>query len=336
MNSNSGSAPLTKIKGLDTAEKMLGTHALIKTRLLFLPHLHQTLHVHKRAAFLSFMKQNNPQATLWLSRNPFLLLLAALVSGIVLRQMCPGVAPLPWLICTSFFCLLTVTLSIVRSIHVLLPPLRMMALFLSFAMLGALATAVADVRNAPSWFGHLLTRTSVLKVRVNGPGIIKAKTVLVPVTVDAVYCDTTWTATTGELKLYLYRSESDTVYSTGQILLIPNELSVIKNSGNPFAFDVAGLSACKGLYHQAFLSPKDLCVLPSTIKKAGMLDRLKASLVLSINKNVQDSTTRGLIAATLLNERSELDPELMNAYSNTGITHIIAISSTIFLLLLIA
>ncbi len=41
---------------------------------------------------------------------------------------------------------------------------------------------------------------------------------------------------------------------------------------------------------------------------------------------MRDSTTRSLVEATLLNERSLLDDELWQAYSITGIVHIIAIS----------
>ena len=57
-----------------------------------------------------------------------------------------------------------------------------------------------------------------------------------------------------------------------------------------------------------------------------MLERSRLRLLQCIKDNVKDSTTRSLVEATLLNERSLLDDELWQAYSITGIVHIIAIS----------
>jgi competence protein ComEC len=161
----------------------------------------------------------------------------------------------------------------------------------------------------------------------------KANTVLVPILAEAINVSNKWIKVTGDIRLYIYKKDFRETYQPGTILIIPNKLSRLKSSGNPFAFDFAKTSARKGIFHQAFLAANEVCLLKTKAEKTSAIFRLKHALQESIHENVKDSTTQALIAATLLNERSDLDEDLMAAYSNTGIIHIIAISGMHIVLL---
>jgi competence protein ComEC len=267
------------------------------------------------------------------SQYPFLVILSAFIAGILLQQYLNGIPVVYWCSATLLVFTIGVVVQLIRSVHKNITILRTIIIAAGFLLLGATISNLGAIRNSKSWYGHLVTKAEAIKVKVTDVSVIKANTVLVPVAVDAINVSGKWVKAIGNIGLYIYKKDLQETYQTGTILIIPNKLSQLKSSGNPFAFDFAKMSARKGIVHQAFLSAKEVCLLKTGTEKVSAIFQLKHALQASINENVKDSTTRALIAATLLNERSELDQDLMAAYSNTGIIHIIAISGMHIVLL---
>lgn len=267
------------------------------------------------------------------SQHPFLIILFALIAGILLQQYLNQVPAIYW--CSATLIVLTVgaAIQLKRSVHKNITFLRTITIIAGFLLLGATLSNLGDIRNSKSWYGHYITRAEAIKVKITETPVMKANTVLVPVTVNAISVSGKWISVTGDIRLYIYKKDLQAAYQTGTILIIPNKLSPLKSSGNPFTFDFAKMSARKGVFHQAFLSAKEVCLLKTGTEKTSPVLQLKHTLQTAIDKNVKDSTTKALVAATLLNERNELDEDLMVAYSNTGIIHIIAISGMHIVLL---
>lgn len=260
-----------------------------------------------------------------ISRCPFLLLLAALISGILLQAGLKLTVP-ALLLCTLSTALLALALHYLRSPVPALTHIRLIILLLSFTGTGAVLSALQDARTGQQWYGHHISGAQAMLVTLQQDPVPKNKTLLLEARVLKIMTGHSWKRVNGEIKLYVYRQEHMPRYTVGQTLLIPATLQPVRSSGNPYAFDYASFSAKHNLYHQAFLPVSAITVISRTEKKASLLTGIRASLSAGIAINVTDSTTRSLMEAVLLNERSGLDEGLWRAYSATGIVHIIAIS----------
>ncbi len=261
-----------------------------------------------------------------ISRYPFVFLLCLLVAGIVLQQTLPAVPGHYWLCLMAGAFAGSLVVHFPRNASTLVLRLRRISLALTLLALGTVLCYYRDIRHTASWYGHELQHTDALVVQLLAPAQDKPRTRLLPVTVVYARQHNRWQHATGRLNLYLYRSDSMPVYPPGALLLVPNRLSLLQPGGNPFGFDYARYAARNGIFHQAFLTTKDIRVTGKAPASGSFMAQLSDALLHCINNNVRDSTTRALIAATLLNERASFDDTLWQAYSITGIVHIIAIS----------
>jgi len=204
---------------------------------------------------------------------------------------------------------------------------RSIFLYLSFFMLGSICDFHNDIRNQEQWYGHHLQRAEVLKIRTSDSPERKEKTILIPAQVEGVYINDSFQPTGGSIKVYLYLSDSLKEIQSGTTLIIPNHLIEIKGNGNPHSFDYAEYLKNNNLFHQVFLSQDAILAFPKkNDNRNSFAAKLRTKLQESIRNNIADSITSSMVAATLLNDRSMLDDELWQAYSVTGIAHIIAIS----------
>ena len=192
-------------------------------------------------------------------------------------------------------------------------------------MLGMTLVFFSDPRNDPRWFGHDAHQAEAFKIRLTEEVQVKPKTYLLTTKVEAVLKDDKWHPTSGKLLVYVYKADSADSIRLGQALLIPNQLVRIKHNHNPFAFDYAKNRERNGYFFKTFLSKDEISLLGKP-HPASILVRARSVLLKILNRYIPDEDTKQLTAATLLNERAGLDDFIQDAYSNTGITHIIAIS----------
>lgn len=266
-------------------------------------------------------------------RHPFLLLLSALVAGILIQDNLPHFTVTFWLLLFATAILLAFVLQRISSVN---PRIRWpgnIMLWLTFCCSGATLSCLQDLRNHSNWYGNYLKQAEALVVTVIGAPQLKEKTIYLQTEATDIKVQGKWMNITGKIPLYIYRKNNHAHYNEGQVLMIPANLTPIRNSGNPFAFDYARYAARNGMFHQAFLAPDKVKILSEPKGTRPILQRVHNALQQSITDCVKDSTTRTLIEAVMLNERAALDEELMAAYSATGIVHIIAISGMHIVLL---
>lgn len=245
--------------------------------------------------------------------------------GILVQGLLPGMSFPGWLLLfTLSFCTGT-GLYFFKTINPLVPKLSTLSLFLCVLFAGGLLRQQHDIRNNPAWYGHQIAKAEAFLLRASGNPERKAKTVFIPVDISMKKMDNRWVPATGSLHLYLYIKDSMPEISVHTEMIIPNKLTPVQSSGNPFAFDYADYLRRNNILHQAFLSPDEVWVSPVKTKP-GWMAGLRGGLMESMERNIPDSTTVALIEATLLNERTLLQNEVWQAYSVTGIAHIVAIS----------
>lgn len=201
---------------------------------------------------------------------------------------------------------------------------------LLFISLGWCAYASSDNRNHKDWFGKHLEKDAGYVVRIlEEPRQRVASTKAV---VEVLYMLQDGGApkqVSGEALLYLYNRPDGLSIEKGDTLLVPGDWQAVRNGGNPFAFDNAGFQRRRSILYQQFLSP-DRVVLTGKAdpRKAGFIARAHNWCSLQINTYVREKATAGLLQAMLLGDESGFDPELRQAYSQTGVVHIVSISGS--------
>jgi competence protein ComEC len=131
----------------------------------------------------------------------------------------------------------------------------------------------------------------------------------------------------GAAFLYL-TGQQHNQFKIGDLLLVGNRPQPIKASKNPYGFDFQQFASRKGIA-MTLHGNTDLSVVHLG-NETGWLDKitqgLQTFLLDALKKNIPDQTLCGLAEAMLTGYREDLNRELLKAYTDTGVVHIIAIS----------
>lgn len=200
--------------------------------------------------------------------------------------------------------------------------------FLLFIFVGAALTYTQNARNSPYWFGRYCSDSSALLVRSIEPPVIKEKSIKLLVSVSAVITDRHVQFTNGRIILYIDRSIPLASLQYGARFLFKKNLQEIRNSGNPGAFDYRQYCFFQGITHQIYLGRKEFIRLKETSRQPfqSFIFSLRQKIVSILRHYIKGEKETGLAEALLVGYKDDLDKSLVQAYSNTGVVHIIAIS----------
>lgn len=269
----------------------------------------------------------DPYRFIWLKQNPFIRLLPPLVAGILVQEYLSFSKLSWWLLflpalagsTTFFFTRLYFRFS--RS--------HIQGLFLHVLLFaaGGLLTLHRDTRSNPRWLGHHYREGDQLVICLAEPPVEKPNSRKAAATVEYLVRNQQLIPVTGKLIVY-FDKDSLQQMDYGTRLLLNKPIREIKNSGNPGAFDYARYARFHGVVHQVFLAPGDLQILQPEPKNRfrQFLNTSSAAVLSIIRKYIAGEKERGLAEAMLIGYKQDLDPSLVQAYTNTGVVHIIAIS----------
>ena len=259
---------------------------------------------------------------------PFIRLLVPLVAGILL-QWYLGFNSTYIILCLVCF---TLTLLLIAFLPVSLKyALRFfqgLILYLVITSAGMLLTQQSDKSKLKNWYGHFVNDSSKLLLKINEPLVPKTNSYKADAIVEAVINKGIAIPVTGKILLYFAKS-IDTGIHYGDKIIMDKPLTWIRNSGNPGAFNYERYTAFQQLYHTAYIGPADFV-------KTGELDKnffydfiyhSRSYILNSIRKYIGgNKNEQGIAEALIIGYKEDLDKDLVQAYSNTGVVHIIAIS----------
>ena len=130
-------------------------------------------------------------------------------------------------------------------------------------------------------------------------------------------------------RVLLYFSKSDSAQPiAGVDMLLSSPLQTIRNRSNPGGFHFQQFEALKGIYYQAQASPGSYLLLGCKRKfnSVEILSRIRKNILSVIRQNITGNDEKALAEALLIGYREDLEKTLTQAYSNTGVIHVIAIS----------
>lgn len=257
---------------------------------------------------------------LW-KRAPFLRLIIPLITGMII-----GLLTKPSFIPLLLGCFLTgCFFPLPVKWRFALRHIRGACLLLSIACFGILLMQHTDARKHKDWVGHHARDTCRLVVVLQEPPLKKTNSYKAEAEVTAVINNGRMKPVHGRIFLY-FREEPPLQYSDK--LLIHTTLRPIRGMGNPGEFDYGKYCSYRNIFHQAYLRRSQWQQLPGAEKNRlnDWLFRSREYCLQTLKTYIPHREEYGIAQALLIGYREELDKEIVQAYTNTGVVHIIAIS----------
>lgn len=268
-----------------------------------------------------------PTAYFW-SKVPFIRLLFALIAGIILQwQLALSIGFLSILF-LSVFSVAVVYFFIPLKAKYQLGLINGIVINILIALFGAMLVREHDIRNNENWIGHNYKEGSYILATLEEPLVEKTNSYKAEARIEGVYHGNKLAESQGRLIVYFKKDSSLTRLHYGSQIVTNHPLQEIKNSGNPGSFDYKRYSLFQGITHQVYLKP-DAYELLNTEKTSpikGFIFQCRNWVVSTLKTFIKGEREQGLAEALLIGYKDDLDKNLVESYTNTGVVHIIAIS----------
>ena len=260
---------------------------------------------------------------------PFLRLLLPVVIGIIIQWYVQIEVPIILLALASFTIALLLFYLLPLSLRFKIQVLQGLLLNSVLLIFGLLLTWNKDTRHTKEWYGNYYTDSNFIIVRIDEPVIEKTKSYKADGFVEAVIKNDSAINCKGKLLLYFAKDAAVSQLHYGDKICINKNLQQIKNSGNPGAFNYQRYAAFQQTFHNVFLKDKDWVLLKDKNVNAfkQFIFTTREKILATLRKNLDANKDElGIAEALLIGYTNDLDKDLVQAYSNTGVVHIIAIS----------
>ena len=269
-----------------------------------------------------------PAGAFILKRAPFIRLLLPLITGIILqwRVQLPVMLLSIIFLITSIFIIALFALPLFRKFQ--LGWISGICGFISFASFGALLVWMQDIRKNENWFGNHYHPKNVLIVSLQEDPIQKNKSYKALASAEWLYNGDSLKKVKGDLIIYFQKDSTIKDFTYGQQIVIEKELQSIQNAGNPGGFDYKRFCLFQGITHQVYLKADEFVLLPG--KKVHWFKQFlidtRQQVINILQKYIDGKKEEGLAEALLIGYKDDLDKNLVQAYTRTGVVHVIAIS----------
>lgn len=194
-----------------------------------------------------------------------------------------------------------------------------------------------DARTKPDWFGSQLPKYSNTLATVSAEPLEKNKTIKYQVEIINLSNTKETKCATGKAFVYVFKADNASKIHIGDTLLLPNKWQKLTNSGNPFDFNFKQYCERKNIYLQQFLNADEVVIYGgSKPSSQSFISQAHIYCIRTLDATITDTTTKALLKAMLLGDEHEIDPNVRQSYSDTGIIHIISISGAHVAMLFIA
>ncbi|MBS1628120.1 MAG: ComEC family competence protein [Bacteroidetes bacterium] len=230
----------------------------------------------------------------------------------------------------------TVTIILVVLFAFLLPQyfqykynwLRGIIFYLIFICIGSLLVFIKNENNKATSLNNITNAPKNVLLTLQEPITVKEKSFKTIAQAEAIFINNQWQPVSGNVLLYFKKQDSLPQLQYGSQIIVTATLQNIGNSGNPGTFNYREYCLFQGIVKQAFLNKKDYINLNQ--QKIFFLNEwiffTRDKMLNSLRSNISGNNELSLAEALLIGYRDDLDRDLVKAYSNTGVVHIIAIS----------
>ncbi len=201
-------------------------------------------------------------------------------------------------------------------------------LFVIFIVFGRLNMTLQKDTNSLNHFQKVCPSATHYSASIVSDPQKTSAAVKTRITVTACQCEGTWKKASGNVLLQLYGGQQTSALAYGDILLIrgmPNTVSAPQNPGH-FRYD--SYLRSKNIYYIHNISTEDFIVQKGEISNFLVYYTIKIRHLFAakIKDLLGDSREEAVAEAILLGQKSHLDRSTREAYANTGMMHILAVS----------
>lgn len=266
------------------------------------------------------------QPYVW-KQAPFVRLLPALAGGIVLQHYLP-LSLKTILICLSVAILFLFYFSLEniarRFVHL---QWRGILFLLLILFSGMLIRYTSDIQQKDNWYGHFLQKAKAFEAQIISVPEEKEKTYKLTAEIKKVILPDSVFTSIGKTILYIRKKDLEKLPEEGDVMIFKNKVGEIGNPKNPGSFDYKNYLSNKGIFHQVILSPNEWII---TGNRSAGLDKLFTKTLVYENqlfsKNISSEGSRSLMKALITGDRKDIDKNIVQAYANTGVVHVLSIS----------
>lgn len=260
--------------------------------------------------------------------SPFLRLMPPLITGIVLQYnlslaiaiLCSAVA-VTTLAATAFHFIPLLQRYRLR----LLTGITLNLLIISC---GAILTYHHQPSNKNTWIANQYQGKGTIEATLQEPLAAKQNSFKTIASAQHLFINDSIVHLTGNIIVYFSKDIPASSLSYGSSIFINKPLQPVKSSGNPGSFDYQTYCKHAGIAYQVYLTPADFS-LSQTVETRVLkkfIFQCRETVINILKINIPGTREAGLAEALLIGYKDELDKDLVQAYSNTGVVHIIAVS----------
>jgi len=270
---------------------------------------------------------NNHHIFIW-KRAPFIRVLIPFIAGIILQFYLAVPSHTIALFASAAVACLFIFSFLSQSIKFRFKVVQGMLLSLLLFLLGAFVTLHKDIRRHDDWYGHFANGKTFIVATIAEPLQEKANSFKASATADVVIENGKVHHTIGKISIYFSKDSVSGNLRYGNRIIVNKLLKPILNSGNPAAFDYARYSGFHNLYHEVYLKPNEWRLFSSENTSAwtSFVFSVRQKVISVIEKYLGKNDQSSIAKALLIGYKVDLDKDLVQAYSNAGVVHLIAIS----------
>jgi competence protein ComEC len=196
---------------------------------------------------------------------------------------------------------------------------------ITWLSIGFILSMQANITLDPKHFSHIEVETYEARIdQINLSNTKKSKFVRCELSILFAYDALEKHEVKGKILAFIDTAAFGD-FKLEDVILFNSVPIAIKNQGNPGEFDLQLFWRTKGFTHQVFLGLEDLTFKAAGNYRAGFFDRMKSSVVNTLDLHLKDDIF-AVAMGILLGDKSYLNLELKDAFSGAGAMHLLAVS----------
>ena len=203
-----------------------------------------------------------------------------------------------------------------------------MAVTIVFLTMGSLLVWYKDIRHNPAWYGNYYIPNDLVIVTLSEPLVEKTNSFKTFATVTNLKQKKKFISAEGSVILYFKKDSTLPAMDAGSQIIFSTRLQEIKNTGNPGGFDYKHYCLFQGITHQVYLRKGEFVLLgrKKQTLPGKILFPIRRKVLSVLRGDIHGGKEQGLAVALLIGYKDDLDKNLVQSYTNTGVVHVIAVS----------
>jgi competence protein ComEC len=255
---------------------------------------------------------------------PFIRILPCFIAGILIQYYFPHAVFLPAVVLLISLLLLVIHAFISVRSKFRFRKLTATLLYTSLFCIGSLLVRERNISYQKDWIGNYATEAKPVLLQLSTQPIERDKTWKIEADILAFQDQQGWKKASGRILLYIEKRAKG--LQKDQQIITEKSLQPIAQMQNPGSFDYAAYCARQGIYHSLYLTEKDFYVVQQPKEAKHLLDRAQEYIRGIFHQYIRGQQEQAIAEALVIGYKYDLDDDLLQAYSNTGVVHVIAIS----------